>query len=319
MSLLSDTIAAQSASLSSLLARDVSQPAEHLAACRRIFVVGTGTSQHAAELGAAMLAGGGREVQWRSSASFAYGSPQIGQDDGVLVISHTAETAFAQRVRAYARERGARLISITGVGCGWPEAIETVARERSETYTISYLAALVVLARLGLALGTAPFDEQQLLTLPDRVSAAADGSPLLSALPRRLVVLVGAGPGAITAREGALKLREAAGLVAEGYEAEYLLHGSAVPLAESDTLIAIDPRSDPFGLLSGLAAAAARAGLEVVTLEEPDGLDPLLRQVPLTVRLQALASHLAQANDHDPDRVIVGPWASDDLWRAGAP
>jgi glucosamine 6-phosphate synthetase-like amidotransferase/phosphosugar isomerase protein len=34
------------------------------------------------------------------------------------------------------------------------------------------------------------------------------------------VVLAGVGPGAVTAREGALKLRQGAQLPAEGYEAE---------------------------------------------------------------------------------------------------
>src|SRR3712207_7174955 len=39
----------------------------------------------------------------------------------------------------------------------------------------------------------------------------------------------------VTAREGALKLREAARRLAEGFDAEYLLHGSAVPLDRKST------------------------------------------------------------------------------------
>ncbi len=49
-------------------------------------------------------------------------------------------------------------------------------------------------------------------------------------VPERDLVIAGAGPAAFTAREGALKLREGARVLAEGHDIEYLLHGSAVPL-----------------------------------------------------------------------------------------
>ncbi len=123
----------------------------------------------------------------------------------------------------------------------------------------------------------------------------------------------------MTAREGALKLREAARLPAEGYEAEYLLHGGAVPLGRGDALIAVQPTHDQSGLLDGLLGAAASEGLTVSTVQEPDGLDPVLTQIPLTARLQRLASALADTRRVDPDHVIEGSWAADRLWRAGAP
>jgi hypothetical protein len=43
----------------------------------------------------------------------------------------------------------------------------------------------------------------------------------------------------------------------------------------------------------------------------------VLMQIPLTVRLQTLASALADAQGIDPDRVIRASWAEDRLWRAG--
>lgn len=55
------------------------------------------------------------------------------------------------------------------------------------------------------------------------------------------------------------------------------------------------------------------------TVQEPDGLDPVLTQIPLTARLQRLASALADTRSVDPDHVIEGSWAADPLWRAGAP
>ena len=284
----------------------------------RIRLVGTGTSQHAAELGAQMLRLAGRAASAESAAAFARRRPSVADDDPIILITHTGETAFARRVRERAISRGAELISITGNGVGWPEAIEVAPREESETYTASYTAALLVLARIGGALGAEELDAASLDAVPGAVMDAL-AAPLPSVNPRvRALAIAGWGPGATTAREGALKLREAARLIAEGYEGEYLLHGSAVPLGPDDLLLLLQPASDPDGLLPALGAAAEAEGVTVLEISDEGGpAEPLLQQFPLTVRLQRLASALAAAGGHHPDRVIVGAWAGDDLWSAG--
>jgi glutamine---fructose-6-phosphate transaminase (isomerizing) len=124
-------------------------------------------------------------------------------------------------------------------------------------------------------------------------------------------VLAGAGPSAVTAREGALKLREAARLAAEGYDAEYLLHGSAVPLDERDALVLVGRDED--ALLREMAKAAEAEGIGVGRVAEADG-DELLSQIPLTVRLQLLALRRAEQGGHNPDTVITGAWSRDSLW-----
>jgi glucosamine--fructose-6-phosphate aminotransferase (isomerizing) len=131
-------------------------------------------------------------------------------------------------------------------------------------------------------------------------------------------VLTGAGPAAITAREGALKAREGARFLAEGYDAEYLLHGSAVPLTAADRLVALSP-PDPSGLVDAVATAATKQGIPVDRLVEPADLPPLLAQIPLTVRLQLLALAFAKARGQDPDTVIVGAWADPGMWAIGSP
>jgi glutamine---fructose-6-phosphate transaminase (isomerizing) len=319
MTALSETIAAQGDLLEPVLTVPIDAAAERIERSDRVWLVGTGTSQHAAELGALMFDSERRDARWRSSAAFCFDPPKITESDAVLIISHTTETAFAQRARAHALESGAEVVSITARGRGWSEAVETVAHERAETYTVSYLAALLVLARLSVAVGEPGFDDRQLFEVLDRVRAAAPAPMPLEANPERLLVLAGVGPGAVTAREGALKLREGARLPAEGYEAEYLLHGTAVPLGPGDGMIAIQPSDDQFGMLGMLADAATKEGLQVTTVVEPEGLHPVLAQIPLTVRLQKLASDLADARGVDPDTVIRGAWSEDRLWQAGAP
>jgi glucosamine--fructose-6-phosphate aminotransferase (isomerizing) len=294
--------------------------AKRLAAGERLWLVGTGTSLHAAELGAAMMARAGIDARFVSSMEFARRAP-LRAGDGVIVLSHTGETAYARAARARALDLGAETLSLTATGVGWPEAIEVTEKERSETYTRSYTGALAVLALIAGELGAEGLGPEAI----GEAAAAAEAvlaDPGLDGVPRaeRLLVLAAvAGPAAVTAREGALKLREAARLAAEGYDAEYLLHGSAVPLDERDALLILDPGRDDDGLLRELARAARTEGVAVAELDQPEPGDELLSQIPLTVRLQLLALRRAEAGGHDPDKVIVGAWAADALWSAGAP
>ena len=78
---------------------------------RRIWLVGTGTSLHAAELGAAMIHETGRSAQAVASMHFVDWAPIVDPRDGVLVITHTAETAYAI---AAAREMAAPEVRAEG-------------------------------------------------------------------------------------------------------------------------------------------------------------------------------------------------------------
>ncbi len=131
-------------------------------------------------------------------------------------------------------------------------------------------------------------------------------------------MFTGEGPSAVTAREAALKVREASRFPAEGYDVEYLLHGHAVPLSGQDRLVVLTP-PDTDGLVAGVAAAAEAAGVPVSRIHEPADLPPVLAQIPLVVRLQLLALRFARERGYDPDVAIEGPWADERLWAIGSP
>ena len=306
-------IRAQPAELRRLAALDLPPQAKRLAAGERLWLVGTGTSWHAAELGAAMFARAGIDARFATSSEFASRSP-LRAGDGVIVLSHTGETAYARAARRRALDIGATTVSLTAQGVGWPEAIETGERERSETYTRSYTSALAVLALIAGELGAEGLGPEAVVAAADATAAALE-DPAALPQPERLTVLAGLGPACVTAREGALKLREAARLPAEGFDAEYLLHGNAVPLTAEDALIAVG--SDADGFTGRLATSARQAGLEVAELDEPG--DELMAQIPLTARLQLFASGRADSRGQNPDTVITGPWRDDALWATGAP
>jgi glucosamine--fructose-6-phosphate aminotransferase (isomerizing) len=317
VSALADAIARQADAVAAIAGREPPPQVATLAAAQRILLVGTGTSFHAAELGAAMFRSAGRVAVPVSSQQFAHRGWPVGPGDVLVVLTHTGHTAYAQRALADAAELGLPVVAVTGRGAGVPGAIETVETERSQTYTISYLAALAVLARLADGLGVPG-------TSPDHLRAAAAdvartaAEPVTTPPPARSVAVIGAGLAEVTAREGALKLREAGRAIAAGFDPELFLHGSAVPYGPADLVVGIG--DDPDGLLGGLLAAAWAEGVPTLRLTARGaGGHPALDQFALTAALQRLAAHFAEAKALDPDTVITGAWNTDTLWRLGAP
>jgi glutamine---fructose-6-phosphate transaminase (isomerizing) len=293
--------------------------AEGLQRSRRIWLVGTGTSHHAAILGAGMLQDAGRSAVAVSSMRFVVWAPIVGPDDTIIVISHTGETAYALAARALATTAGLDVITITKSGTPFPHAVETCAAETSETYTVSYTTTLLVLAMIAKEMGADSITDDALALVPGAVRSAIETSGTESIqVPERDLVIAGAGPGGFTAREGALKLREGARVLAEGHDIEFLLHGSAVPLDSRDALVSL-MTPDVDGFVEAVTAAASAEGIPAYRLGEPAPLPMLLAQIPLTVRLQLLALRFALERGQDPDTVITENWAEPGLWRIGRP
>jgi len=219
-------------------------------------------------------------------------------------------------------------VSITGTGRAWPEAIETVPPDESHTYTVSYTAALGVLARLAHELGSPDGSPEQVRQAAAAVRhVCAEPGIDEVAVPARSLAIVGPGPWGVTAREGALKIREGARMLAEGFDTDRLLHGGAVPLTAADGLVVLEPAADPDGLTAALGAAAQAERVPVAVLAAADvpaatdagPLPPLLAQIPMTVRLQLLAERFARLRRQNPDVAITGEWDAPPLWQMGLP
>ena len=321
---LEEQIRSQPDALSHLLTSDRSRDQTHVTAdrlqrSRRIWLVGTGTSHHAAILGAGMLQDAGRSAVAVSSMRFVVWAPIVGPDDAIIVITHTGETAYALAARALATSANLDVITVTKRGTPFPHAVETCPAETAETYTVSYTTALLALAMIAKEMGAESITEESLALVPGAVRNAIEAPGIESIqVPERTLVIAGAGPAAFTAREGALKLREGARVMSEGHDIEYLLHGSAVPLDRRDALLTLTT-PDADGFVAAVAAAAAAEGIPTSSLGEPAPLPMLLAQIPLTVRLQLLALRFAQERGQDPDTVITGHWADEGLWRIGRP
>jgi glutamine---fructose-6-phosphate transaminase (isomerizing) len=270
---------------------------------RRIFVVGTGTSWHAANQGAYFLRLAGADAVAVSAADCALWGPSPTPADALVLLSHRGTKRYTSEVLERARADGVPTIAIGGVGAPGVD-IETVTQETSGTFTASHLGALARLAQLAVALGA---ELGTLDTVPTAVAAALDAPDPGIALPERGLEFVGAGPNQWTAAEGALKVREAAHLFTQGLAVEQLLHGPGFALGLGDALVALDGGGPGAARLAELADAVESRGTRVYRFSAPELGEPL-SVFPLTVAVQRIALGFALQLGTDPDHVRPEEW-----------
>ena len=271
-------------------------PVEHVAEKlrgRRVCLVGTGTSWHAANH-AAWLLRTAETSAWPAQAIDAATYDLWRDADAVLIFSHRNSKRYTNEIRERAQAAGVPVAVIGARGVG--ADIETVEPERSSAFTVSHLGALARAAQLATLLGA---DLGDLATVPGAVESVVERD-LEFAAPQRLVEFTGVGPNQWTAAEGALKARETSYVATEGLSVEQLLHGPAVALDERDALVVLDGGGSGAERVQAVGRAAAAAGVRVTAFEERD-LGELLSIFPLTVCVQLIALKLAQQLGVDPD------------------
>jgi glutamine---fructose-6-phosphate transaminase (isomerizing) len=263
---------------------------------RRLLLIGIGTSWHAAQHGAWMLREAGVEAEPVHAADVAPYGRAISPAEGVIVLSHTGGTGYSMTMLERARAAGAETQHISGIGNGGE--LETVAAEASYAYTVSHTGALLRLAQLATALGAdlGPIDG-----VPERVAAVLDLPAPLIEVPERLVELIGAGPNGWTAQEGALKIREASYVAAEGLSSEQFFHGPSVVLDAQDTLVVLDGGGPMADRTEAIASAVEVTGAKVARFPQRE-LGESLSVFPLTVVVQRIALELSEARGVSPDR-----------------
>jgi glucosamine--fructose-6-phosphate aminotransferase (isomerizing) len=187
--------------------------------------------------------------------------------------------------------------------------------ERSVAATKSFIASLVVAARLIALWRRDPDLLAALERLPERLEAALalDWSAGLAVLaPAASLYVVGRGLGLGIAAESALKLKETSALHAEALSAAELRHGPRAVIEPGFPLLLYaldDPASADTAALAETLIAAGQTCLVVsagdlggIRLPLPPPLHPLLDPIVAIQAFYPFAAALAEARGHDPDR-----------------
>jgi glucosamine--fructose-6-phosphate aminotransferase (isomerizing) len=292
-----ETIATQPAELRRLLGDTAAaaEAAERLRG-RRVLLVGTGTSWHAANIGAWFLRAAGAEAWAVQAMDAALHGPRPAAGDGLVLLSHRGTKQYTSQVLERARADGAATVTISGRGVPGAD-LETVESERSAAFTASHLGALMRVAQIAVALGA---DLGALTDIPDAVAAVVEGDPVGVAPPERALELIGAGPNQWTAAEGALKIRETAYVAAQGLSVEQYLHGPSVAVGPADTLVCLDGGGPGQERLLAVARSAESCGVNVRILAA-EAPSELLSVFPLTAIVQLIALEAAERLGTNPD------------------
>src|SRR5215471_8948419 len=129
-----------------------------LAPSPRLFLVGIGTSYHAALVGEWLFRAVGRDARAVLSFDFA-AYPDLHPlrpDDAVIVMAHSGTKTYTMQALDRARSQGVTAISVGSVTAEHPGSqlvLRTVEREKSAAFTASHTAAMFVLAQVSVALG----------------------------------------------------------------------------------------------------------------------------------------------------------------------
>jgi glucosamine--fructose-6-phosphate aminotransferase (isomerizing) len=332
------TIESQPALVERLLAdrHPVAEAAVRLRGVERIFIVGTGTSFHGAQVGEHLLRSAGMSAQAVPAFEFAQYGPRPGPDDGLILLSHRGVKQFSAEALDAFRERSKRWIVITGEGSPLQGsgALTTCPQEVSSVHTASHVGAMVRLAQLAVAMAKqsglgVPLWEGTLPLLAETVAANVATRHRCEEIVESMAVdepshFVGGGPAWASASEGALKLREAARVQAEGHELENFLHGPLISVEARQTVFVIAEPGPGLERTVQIGRAAASIGANVVGIGSgadqmdgarasvanhrlPEVLAPIANAIPL--QWVAYLASLRQGVDADVFRRDDPPYA----------
>ena len=296
----------------------------------RVLFTGIGTSFHAA-LAVARAAAAEPPTPLRHSVAvpaFELRTDPPGLDDVSLavVFSASGETDVTRRAVRRLRERKVPVLAIMAAENG-PMAKEVdavfttrYADEASYAHTVSYVAALVAGAGLLAHWTQAPEERwKELEQIPDALTAALACENALVDTAERLAehphwLLAGSGFRSPTVREGALKLREAAGRFAAHVGVEEMLHGPFGALDDRTVLIAITGTPLESARARQGLAAAKELGVETLLFDSTPGATgpeawtslPLAGALsPITdiVPFQVLSYWMSVSTGRNPDTI----------------
>ncbi|MDD4554054.1 MAG: glutamine--fructose-6-phosphate transaminase (isomerizing) [Bacteroidales bacterium] len=295
----------------------------------RIIITACGTSWHAGLVGEYLLEDLARiAVEVEYSSEFRYRNPILSEDDVVLAISQSGETADTLAAIDLAKSKGATVLGICNVvGSSIARATHAgvythAGPEIGVASTKAFTAQVAVLAMLGLLVaqkkGTIPKSKfQQLLIELDNIPAKVERILKQNEKIRDIATIykdvknslyLGRGYNFPVALEGALKLKEISYIHAEGYPAAEMKHGPIALIDESMPVVFIATKRGIYDkVISNIEEVKARKGRIIAIVTEGDESVKALADhcieipdteemfVPLlaTIPLQLLSYHIA--------------------------
>jgi glucosamine--fructose-6-phosphate aminotransferase (isomerizing) len=259
---------------------------------KRIIIIGCGTSWHAGLVGEYLFEDLARiPVEVEYASEFRYRNPIINEDDIVIAISQSGETADTLAAIKLAKEAGATVIGICNVvGSSIPRETHAgvythAGAEIGVASTKAFTAQVTVLTMMAMMLGyerkhISEKDYQilinELIDIPakiEKILTYNDKYLKVSTLYKDATNFLYLGRGYLfpVALEGALKLKEISYIHAEGYPAAEMKHGPIALIDEKMPVVVIATKDKSYEkIVSNIQEVKARKGVVIAVVNEGD-------------------------------------------------
>ncbi|MCH2082263.1 MAG: glutamine--fructose-6-phosphate transaminase (isomerizing) [Saprospiraceae bacterium] len=305
---------------------------------KRIIIAACGTSWHAGLIAEYLIEDLARlPVEVEYASELRYRNPIITEDDVVIAISQSGETADTLAALELAKEKGALIYGIVNVvGSSIARITDAgsyihagpeigVASTKAFTGQVTLLTMMALsLAHKRGTISTSYFQQllNEMSNIPKKVEKVLESNKKIEYIAQEIkdkpnALYLGRGYNFPIALEGALKLKEISYIHAEGYPAAEMKHGPIALIDEEMPVIVIATNKSAYDKIAsniqevkarkGLVIAVVTEGDEVIsqiadyTIEIPDTEEPftpLLSVIPL----QLLSYHIALMRDCNVDQ-----------------
>lgn len=259
---------------------------------RRIIIVACGTSWHAGLIGEYLIEDFARiPVEVEYASEFRYRNPVLDENDIVIAISQSGETADTLAAVELARSKGAFVYGVCNV-IGSSIARNTdsgsythAGPEIGVASTKAFTAQVTVLSLIALTIakekGTmSEFDFEEyvseLADIPDKIKKTLSVNTFIKDLSHIFTyahnfLYLGRGYCYPVALEGALKLKEISYIHAEGYPAAEMKHGPIALIDSEMPVVVIAPNKGMYDkIVSNIQEIKARKGKVIAIITEGD-------------------------------------------------
>jgi len=265
---------------------------QKMANAKRIIIVACGTSWHAGLVGEYLIEDLARiPVEVEYASEFRYRNPIINEDDVVIAISQSGETADTLAALELAKSKGATIIGVCNVvgssisrithAGSYTHAGPEIGVASTKAFTSQVTVLLLMALRLAHKKGSiAESRFQRILAslekIPAQVEEVLQSAELVKYIAgqykdSRNFLYLGRGYNFPVALEGALKLKEISYIHAEGYPAAEMKHGPIALIDEEMPVVVIAPSKGSYEkVLSNIQEVKARKGKIIAVVTKGD-------------------------------------------------
>ena len=258
----------------------------------RLILVACGTSWHAALVGEYLIEDLARiNVEVEYASEFRYRNPILSENDVVIAISQSGETADTMAALELAKSKGATILGICNVV---GSSISRITDAGSYTHagpeigvasTKAFTAQVTLLTLMALSLAhkkgsISETDFRILLTeleaIPEKVKKVLETNAKIEQIALEYkdatnALYLGRGSSFPVALEGALKLKEISYIHAEGYPAAEMKHGPIALIDENMPVFVIATKGNSYEkVVSNIQEVKARKGKIIAIVTEGD-------------------------------------------------